>query len=62
MSLFATTFSIFRGHIPDHAIRTVSSVPVPPAAIIGVLAAASLTIGLVAAALWATVWLATTLI
>ncbi|HLZ02811.1 MAG TPA: hypothetical protein VKR55_11745 [Bradyrhizobium sp.] len=55
-------FSIFRGHIPDQAVQTISSAPVPPAAIMGVLAAASLTIGLVAATLWATVWLAITLI
>ena len=32
-------FSIFRGHIPDHAVRSVAAVAVPPAAVLGVFAA-----------------------
>ncbi|HEX2365569.1 MAG TPA: hypothetical protein VHJ00_11165 [Bradyrhizobium sp.] len=39
-----------------------SPVAIPPGAVMGVLAAAALAIGLVAAALWATVWLALRLI
>jgi hypothetical protein len=62
MSLDETTFSIFRGHIPDQAVRTISPAPLRAGAIMGVLAAAGLTIGFVAAALWAIVWLAITLI
>jgi hypothetical protein len=62
LSLIEMMFSIFRGHIPDHAVRTASSVAIPPAAIMGVLAAAVLAVGFAAAALWAAVWLAVRLI
>ena len=59
MSLIHITSSIFRGHIPGHAVRTDSTIVVPPIAVIGVLAGAALAI---AAALWVTVWLAIRLI
>ncbi len=62
MSLIHTTFSIFRGHIPDQAVRTDSPIAVPPIAVIGVLAGAALAIVLAAAGLWATIWLAIRLI
>jgi hypothetical protein len=62
LTLIEMMFSIFRGHIPDHAVRTASPVAIPPGAVMGVLAAAALAIGLLAAALWATVWLALRLI
>jgi hypothetical protein len=55
-------FSIFRGHIPDHAVRATAPVAISAGAVMGVVAAAALSIGLVAAALWATVWLALRLI
>ena len=55
-------FSIFRGHIPDHAVRTAAPVAIPAGAVMGVLAAAALSIGLFATVLWATVWLALKLI
>jgi hypothetical protein len=57
LSLIEMMFSIFRGHIPDHAVRAASPVAIPAGAVVGVLAAAALAIGLVSAALWATVWL-----
>jgi len=60
-SLFGSLLNI-RGHIPDHAVRSSSPVAVPVSAIAGVLAAAALSIAFVAAALWATVWLAIRLI
>jgi hypothetical protein len=59
MSFIHTTFSIFRGHIPGNAVRTDSSIVVPPVAVVGVLAGAALAIAL---ALWATIWLAIRLI
>ncbi len=59
MSLIHVTFSIFRGHIPGHAVRTDSTIVVPPITIVGVLTGATLAI---AAALWATIWLAIRLI
>ena len=62
LTLLEMTFSIFRGHIPDHAVRTVSPVAMPLGAAMGLLAAAGLAIGFVAAALSATVWLAIQLI
>jgi hypothetical protein len=62
LPLIETMFSIFRGHIPDHAIRTASPIALPAGAVMGVLAAAASAIGLVAAGLWATVWLAIHLI
>lgn len=55
-------FSIFRGHIPDHAVRATAAIAVPPGALLGVFAAAGAAIGVIAAALWATVWLALWLI
>ncbi len=60
--LIEMMFSIFRGHIPDHAVRTSTAITVPPAAVLGVFAAAAAAIGLIAATLWATVWLALRLI
>ena len=62
LNFIEMTFSIFRGHIPDSAARIAAPVVIPPGAVMGVLAAASLSIGLIAAALWATVWLAIKLI
>jgi hypothetical protein len=62
LSLIEAMFSIFRGHIPDHAVRIATPVAIPPGAVMGVLAAAALSIGLFAAAVWATVWLAIRLI
>lgn len=62
MSLIHTTFSIFRGHIPGHAVRAASPVVVPPVAVIGVLAGAALAIAFAATALGATIWLAIRLI
>ena len=59
MSLTQTTFSIFRGHIPGHAVRTDSPIVVSPIAVMAVLAGAALAIAL---ALWATTWLAIHLI
>jgi hypothetical protein len=54
-------FSIFRGHIPDHAVRT-TAIAVPPGAVFGVFAAAAAAIGIIAGGLWVTVWLALRLI
>ena len=62
LSLVEMMFSIFRGHIPDGAVRTASPVVLPPGAIMGVLAAAALSIALMAGALGAAVWLAIKLI
>ena len=62
LTLLGMMFSIFRGHIPDHAVRTATAVIVPPAAVLGVFAAAAAAIGLIAAVLWATVWLTLRLI
>ena len=68
LTLIEMTFSIFgslldiRGHIPDHAMRTASPVAMPLGTAMGMLAAAALAIGFVAAALSATVWLAIRLI
>jgi hypothetical protein len=62
MSLIHTTFSIFRGHIPDNAVRTHSPIVVPRIAVMGVLAAAALAIAFGTAALWAIVWIAIRLI
>ena len=62
LSLIETMFSIFRGHIPDNAVRTMAPIDIPPGAIMGVLAAAGAAIGLVALSLWATVWIAIKLI
>jgi hypothetical protein len=62
LPLIDMKFSVFRGHIPDHAVRTVVPVAIPAGAVMGVLAAAASAIGLVAAGLWATVWLAIHLI
>jgi len=59
MSLIHITSSIFRGHIPGHAVRTDSSIVVPPIAVMGVLVGAALVVAL---ALWATIWLAIRLI
>jgi hypothetical protein len=61
LSLLEIMFSVFRGHIPDHTVRS-TAIAVPPAAVLGVFAAATTAIGLIAAALWATVWLALWLI
>jgi hypothetical protein len=61
LSLIEMMFSIFRGHIPDHAVQT-TTIAVPPAAVLGVFAAGTAAVGLIAAALWATVWLALWLI
>ena len=58
LSLLQTMFSVFRGHIPDHAVRTTAAIAVPPAAVLGVFAAGTAAVALIAAALWATVWLA----
>ena len=57
LSLLEMMFSVFRGHIPDHTVRT-SAIDVSPAAVLGVFAAGTATVGLLAAALWATIWLA----
>ena len=62
LTLIEMMFSIFRGHIPDHAVRTASGIAVPPAAVLGVFAAATAAIGIIAGALWGTVWLALRLI
>jgi hypothetical protein len=62
LTLIEMMFSIFRGHIPDHVVRTTTAIAVPPAAVLGVFAAAAAAIGIIAAALWATVWLALWLI
>lgn len=61
LSLLQMMFSIFRGHIPDHAVRT-TTIAVPPAAVLGVFAAGTAAVGVIAALLWATVWLAFRLI
>jgi hypothetical protein len=58
LSLLQMMFSVFRGHIPDHTVRSVAAIAVSPAAVLGVFAAAGAAIGVIAAALWATVWLA----
>jgi hypothetical protein len=58
LSLLQMMFSVFRGHIPDHAVRTTAAIDVPPAAVLGVFAAGTAAVALIAAALWATVWLA----
>jgi hypothetical protein len=62
LPLIEMMFSIFRGHIPDHAVRTATAVAVPTTAVLGVFAAVAAAIGIIAAALWATVWLALWLI
>jgi hypothetical protein len=62
LTLIETMFSIFRGHIPDHAVRITSPVAIPAGAVMGVLVAAAFAVGLIAASLWATVWLAIRLI
>ncbi|MBV8925169.1 MAG: hypothetical protein JOZ74_07335 [Bradyrhizobium sp.] len=62
LTLIEMMFSIFRGHIPDHAGRTAAVVTVPPAALLGVFAAAAAAVAILAGALWATVWLALWLI
>jgi len=62
MSLIHITSSIFRGHIPGNAVRTDSTILVPPATMIGVLAGAVLAMALAATAVWATIWLAIRLI
>ena len=62
LPLIGTMFSVFRGHIPDHAVRAAAPVTIPAGAVMGVLVAAAFAIGLVAAGLWATVWLAIHLI
>jgi hypothetical protein len=62
LSLLQMMFSVFRGHIPDHTVRSVAAIAVSPAAVLGVFAAAGAAIGVIAAALWATVWLALRLI
>lgn len=62
LSLLQMMFSVFRGHIPDHAVRTTAAITVPPAAVLGVFAAGTAAVALIAAALWATVWLALWLI
>jgi hypothetical protein len=59
--LLEMMFSVFRGHIPDHAVRT-TAIGVSPAAVLGVFAAGTAVVGLIAATLWATVWLALQLI
>ena len=62
LSLLQMMFSVFRGHIPDHTVRSVAAIAVSPAAVLGVFAAAGAAIAVIAAALWATVWLALRLI
>jgi hypothetical protein len=62
MSLMHITSSIFRGHIPGHAVRADSTTAVPPVTAIGLLAGAALAIALAAASVWATIWLAIRLI
>jgi hypothetical protein len=62
LSLLEMMFSVFRGHIPDHAVRATSAIAVSPAAVLGVFAAAGTAIGVIVGALWATVWLALWLI
>ena len=61
LSLLEMMFSIFRGHIPDHAVRT-TGMAVSPTAVLGVFAAAGAAIGMIATALWATISLALWLI
>ena len=60
--LLEMMFSVFRGHIPDHAVRATTAIALPPGAVLGVFAAAGAVIGIIATALWATVWLALWLI
>jgi hypothetical protein len=62
MNLIHITSSIFRGHIPGSAVRTDSTIVVPPVSVIGVLAGAALAIALVTSAVGATIWLAIRLI
>ncbi len=62
LSLIQMMFSIFRGHIPDSAMRTAAPVAIPPSAVMGVLAAAALSVGLAVAVIWATVSVAVSLI
>jgi len=62
LSLPEMMFSIFRGHIPDSAAPIAAPVAIRPGAVMGVLAAAALSIGLVAATVWATISLAIWLI
>ena len=62
LSLLQMMFSVFRGHIPDHAVQTTAAIAVPPAAVLGVFAAGTAAVGLIAAMLWAAVWLALWLI
>jgi hypothetical protein len=57
LSLLAMLFSVFRGHIPDHAVRT-TAIAIPAGAVLGVFAAAGTVIGVLAAALWAAISLA----
>ena len=62
LSLIEMMFSIFRGHIPDHAVRSATAIALPRGAVLGVFAAATAAIGIIAGSLWATVWLALWLI
>lgn len=62
LSFIEMMFSIFRGHIPDNAVRSIAPVAIPPGAIMGVLAAAAAAVGLTATALWAIIWIAIRLI
>ena len=61
LSLLEMMFSVFRGHIPDHVVRT-TAMDVSPTAVLGVFAAGTATVLALAAALWATIWLALWLI
>ena len=62
LSLLEMMFSVFRGHIPDHAVRATAAIALPAGAVFGVFAAAGAVIGIIAGALWATIWLALWLI
>jgi hypothetical protein len=62
LTLIEMMFSIFRGHIPDSAVRVAAPVAIPPGVVMGVLAAAALSIALAASALGAIVWLAIRLV
>jgi hypothetical protein len=62
LSLLEMMFSIFRGHIPDSAERITVPVAIPRAALMGVLAAVTLSTAAFVAAVWAAVSLAIWLI
>lgn len=62
LSLIEMMFSIFRGHIPDSAVRTAAPIAIPRGVVMGVLAAAALSIAFAASTLCAIIWLAIRLV